>query len=444
MRNQRNRIADRLGTLLLSLVLALIIWLIATNQQNPIIQQTFTERLPVTVRGLNGSVAPIQDLSEQQVEVTVRAPERSWETLDVSDFTAYIDLTDHVPGEYDIAVQASVVDPQVDIVNIFPPELHVELDEIILKRLTVEAAITGESADNYVALEPIIEPVTVTVSGPATLVNQITSAKTSVRLDNAKSQVVDGAAPILLVDARDDPVSQVQAEPTVVKVVVPIEQQAGRKEVAVRPVLDGEPAAGYRLSSVRVTPSTVVLEGDGGLLEQVPGFIETLQLSLQDATGSIEERIELVLPEGVTAQEGSTVSIAATITPIESGTTLEQKPVVQGLGTGLEASVALETVEVILSGPQPLLESMEPDDMFVILDLAGLLPGSHAVTPRVVLPDGISEKGVLPETVEVVVTSIATQTAEPVETTDLITGTLTPENRPKLSPIKTPATPSSP
>ena len=425
MQPQWNRFADRLGTLLLSVVLALIIWLIATNQQNPVIQDVLEDRLPVSVRGLTGSIEPIQDLSELTAEVTIRSPEQSWETLDVSDFNAYIDLTGLPPGEHFVPVQANVVDTQVKIVSLNPPELRVDLDEVLEKELVVEALASGEPADNYVALAPIAVPVTVTVSGPATLVDQVTQATASVRLNEAKSQVVDEVVPIQLLDAQGSDVAQVDIIPAIVKVVVPIEQAAGRKEVAVRPNLEGEPATGYRLGAVRVTPSTVVLEGDSELLADVPGFVETVELSLDGATDSVDQRIDLILPDGVTVQEGNTVAIAAEITPVEAGTTLEQEPVIQGLEPGLEASVALETVEVILSGPQPLLESMESDDMFVILDLSGLLPGSHVVEPRVVLPDGITQEGILPEIVEVVITSTAQETPA-VEESDAVTVTLTP------------------
>jgi hypothetical protein len=55
--------------------------------------------------------------------------------------------------------------------------------------------------------------------------------------------------------------------------------------------------------------------------------------------------------------------------------------------------------------------------MFVFLDLSGLLPGTHVVTPRVVLPDGISAEGVLPETAEVVIVPLpADATPEATET----------------------------
>ncbi len=427
MNNQWNKFVDRFGTLLLSLLLALIVWLIATDQQNPLIQDPFLESIPVSVRGLTGSTQPIQDLSAVRAEIIIRAPQRSWNTLNAGDFTAFIDLTDMAPGEHEVAVQVNGVNPQVDIVTIDPPVLRVQLDEVISKELPIEPVIIDTPAESYIAQPPIVEPITVTVSGPKTLVAQVSAAKAPITVNAAKSQVVADNVRIELDDAQGNEVRIVVADPPTARIVVPIEQQAGRKEVAVRPNLTGEPPNGYRLSSVKVTPSTVVLEGDSAVLADVPGFVETAELSLADATESIERRIELLLPEGVTTQEGSTISIEAAITPIQSGTTLKQKPVIQNLGPGSEARVALDTVEVILSGPQPLLESMEPDDMFVILDLSDLLPGSHAVTPRVILPPGIEEEGLLPETVEVVIVSIETETPTPsIRVTTTITSTITP------------------
>jgi hypothetical protein len=91
----------------------------------------------------------------------------------------------------------------------------------------------------------------------------------------------------------------------------------------------------------------------------------------------------------------------------------------------LEAQVALDTVDVILSGPLPLLESLGPDDIFVILDLTGLLPGNHIIEPRVVVPTGIEAEGVIPETVEVIITPTAPQLeggGPPITPTAVITG----------------------
>jgi YbbR domain-containing protein len=264
----------------------------------------------------------------------------------------------------------------------------------------------------------------------------------------------------VLQNAQEQMVPRVTADPQIVHVVVPVEQWPGRKEVAVRVNLGGQPAAGYRLNSVRVNPSTVVLLGSAEVLAQVPGFVETEPISLDGATGEIQRRVQVRVPNGVTVLEGTAVDVTASITPIEGGTTVRQRPIIQGLSSTLTATVALDTVDVILSGPLPFLEALGPDDVFVIVDLTGLLPGNHIVTPRVVVPTGIRAEGVIPETAEVVISTqpasapevgpnapiTATRTVTPsVPLTDTpgITGTLN-GTATLVSPLRTPTTSPTP
>jgi YbbR domain-containing protein len=276
----------------------------------------------------------------------------------------------------------------------------------------------------------------------------VTVARAEVSLGNAKSQVERNQS-VTPLNAEGQVVPRVTASPNIVHVVVPVEQWPGRKEVAVSVDLVGQPAAGYRLSSVRVNPSTVVLLGSADVLTKVPGFVETEPITLTAATGEIQRRVQVIVPQGVTILEGTAVDVTVSITAIEGGTTVEQPLVIQGLGPGLEATVALDTVDVILSGPLPSLEALGPDDVFVLLDLTGLLPGNHIITPRVVVPTGIRAAGVIPETIEVVITAIPTATAEPTATSTMTgtVGTETPEPPDNdvpatvTSPLSTPTTP---
>jgi YbbR domain-containing protein len=158
------------------------------------------------------------------------------------------------------------------------------------------------------------------------------------------------------------------------------------------------------LSSVKVEPSTVVLQGVTEVLAKVPGYVETEPLTLDGATADVRLRLALLLQEGVTSFDGDTVVATAGITPIEGGVTISQPLVQRGLAPGLSAQSALQEVDVILSGPLPLLDSLNQDDVFAILDLSGLISGTHTLQPKVVLPDGISLQSVIPEMVEVVIT----------------------------------------
>ncbi|HQY93084.1 CdaR family protein [Caldilinea sp.] len=437
---QRQRVgAGDVGTLLLSAVLALTIWLIAVNQENPLIVQEFDTRIPLTVVGLSEGVEVVQDLSTESVALELRAPRTSWESMRESDFRAMLDLTGLGPGEHDVSVKVTRRDPQVTVLEVQRPEYTVVLDPRVEKEVPVQVEILDGAAFGYEWQTPIYTPVTVTVSGPQSQVDQVSKARAEIYLRSAKSQV-ERTQPLVAADAQGRPVERVEvAAPGRAQIVVPVEQWPGRKEVAVRVKLSGPSATGYRLSAVRSEPSTIVLQGDPDALSQVPGFIETEPLDLTGATADVRKRVALLLPAGVTSFDGDFVMATAGIAPIEGGITVSEPLVVRGLGPDLTAAAALNEVDVILSGPMPLLESMNEDDVFAILDVSGLVPGTHTLKPSIVLPGGIREDGVIPETVEVVIKPLEVAahnalpqvpdveaTAAAITSTKTLTGSVTP------------------
>jgi len=291
------------------------------------------------------------------------------------------------------------------------------------------------------------EPVTVTVRGPESFVEQVAVAEATVYLRNAKSQV-ERVQALTPQNSRGQFVSGLDLEPALVRIVVPVNRWPDRKEVAVRPNWQGQPAAGYRLGAIEVEPSTVILLGENEVLNQIPGFVETEPLLLEGATEEMREQLKLRLPEGVTAIGGDTVSVKTSIVPIEGGATLQRKPQIENLGDNLKAEVALETVDVILRGPLTQLEDLSEDDVHVVLDLEGLLPGSHIIRPQVHMPQGISLEGVLPETVEVVITSLVPPTvtsplAPPSATRERTILPPTPTATPVSPPLSTPTAASA-
>ncbi|MEM7533583.1 MAG: CdaR family protein [Chloroflexota bacterium] len=405
------QLISHLGSLLLSLILGLIIWVIAITQQNPLQEAEFPTPIPVSVLGISEALIPLQELNNITVQLTLKAPQNLWEQLTIADFKASMDLTGLGSGVHDVPITVNVFDPQVEVISIQRPELRLQLDPLTTKAVPVRAEVMDSTAFGYDRQEPIIEPAEVTITGPETQVNEVVSVHTEIYLRNAKSQV-ERSVRVEPQNSQQQPIDRVAVEPGEVRVIVPVERWPDRKEVAVRVNLQGQPATGYRLSNVRVEPSTVVLLAGDDILAAIPGFVETAPLTINSATSAIEERLELIVPSNVRVLDGNSVGVLVSITPIEGGRTVALEPVLQGLAPSLEASVALETVEVILSGPLPLLESLDNDDMYVILDLNSLLPGSHVVTPRVLLPDGIQEEGFLPETVEVVIVEMPAEASE--------------------------------
>jgi len=83
-------------------------------------------------------------------------------------------------------------------------------------------------------------------------------------------------------------------------------------------------------------------------------------------------------------------------------------------------------VDVILSGPVPVLNTLKPSDIRVIVDLTGLDVGAYQLSPEVdFLPPQVKIESILPATVEVSVSLAPTPTQ-----------TITPMVQP--TPTKTP------
>jgi len=427
---------DRLGTVLLSFVLALIVWLVAINRENPIVQRQYSEEIPISVRGLSPELGSVKNLNNETVKPEIKAPQKSWETLTLDDFSAYVDLTGLDEGEHLVPIQIDVSDQGVTVMDVRRADITIELGRIVTQSVPIRIEFLDLAADGYRADAPIYDPVSVQVSGPRQLVYQVQEGEAQVFLQRAKQQV-ESIRAIVPKNSLDQKVEGVKIRPTTIEIVVPVVQIPGRKEVVVNPDLVGQPDSGYRLSSVIVEPNTVILQGDNEVLSQVPGSIFTEPLLLTDATKEIRQSLALILPPGVSARDGNAVNVTASITPIESSTRAQRPPTLQSVGEGLEANVDLDTVTVLISGPVPQLSALEEKDVNVVLDLSGLLPGVHVVTPDVKLPSGVSQDGILPETVEVVITSL---TPTPVSRV-----TLPPTRIPKTttlplsSPLGTPA-----
>lgn len=419
-----------ISTLLLSLIMGTIVWLIAINEVNPLITQDFPETIPVEVRGLDESqLQPVQDLSKEYVRLVLQAPRSSWERLRPRDISAYIDLSDLGEGSYDVPIQIDKDDPNVKVIEVQRGQLRVQLDMVITKTMNTEVAVMDNAAYGYAWQQPVISPTVVTILGPAAQVNAVTEAVAAVYLRGASSQV-ERFEKLQLVNRQNQIVSNVTADPSEVTVTIPVARWPGQRPVAVRVKLTGELAYGYRLGRVTATPSSVVLYGPVNALEQVPGVVETEPLPLDGVKENIRTTLDLKLPEGVNASEGNSVSVVAEILSVEGGRTITLKPLVTNLQPGFRATYLPDTVDVILSGPLNLLSSLGTDDVYVLLDANGLAEGNYSIQPQVAKPNGIRTEGVLPEAIAVVITATVTPTVSlggtvPDAITPTVTSTLT-------------------
>jgi YbbR domain-containing protein len=172
----------------------------------------------------------------------------------------------------------------------------------------------------------------------------------------------------------------------------------------VRPV--GQPAEGYAITSISVSPQVVTVFGPREAIQQLPGFIDTLEVSVSGATQDVEQRVGLNVPPNISPiGDNMTVLVRVRIEPQQGARTVSRRPIIVGIGDGLTAKVSPLTVDIVLAGPQPTLNRLTLDNVRVEVDVTGLEVGVHQLTPKVTVPEDVSVQSVVPSTVQVEITS---------------------------------------
>lgn len=409
---------DNLGSLVLAFILALMVWMVAVTQgQGPPVKRPFPEE-GLTIELINiPEDLVISEKPDKRVKVEVRAPPSDIDSLSLSDFRAYVDLSGLAPGLHEVPVQVQCPECKQRHVNVLgkePDLIAIKLEEMTEQSVPVRPNLQGSTAVGYRAQLPTVVPEQVVVSGPRSLVERVNSVRADIYLFNEDS-TVQKSVPLTAVDTEGNLVAGVNLGPQRADVTVPIVPGGGRKEVAVTPNISGTVASGYYASSISVTPPTVVLTGSPWRIREAPGFVETEPVSIAGAKASVEIRVPLRIPEGLQLLDAAnqTVIVKVEVSPFTGGRSFEIAPSIQNLEPGLKAEPSPPQVQVFLSGPLPDLEALTESDIQVILDLSDLEPGRHRVKPAVVVGLESLETRTLPEEIEVTITMEETPTPEP-------------------------------
>lgn len=408
-------IASNIRTLLLAFILGVSVWVSAVTAADPD-EVRAPIAVPLEIVGQDTALVITNEIPSV-VEVTLRAPRSVWEQLTAQEnpVRAILDLSNFSAGEHtrEVQIQVSVRPTQIVLAN--PASVTVKLERLATQTLPIDLSLSGQPAVGYQAGDANIEPVQVILSGPESLVEQAARARILVSLDGARESI-DQAIPVLVLDAQNASLEGITVQPESIHVTIPVSQQGGFRDVAVKVVVSGQVAAGYRLENISVFPPVItVFASDPELVNALPGVVETQPLDLQDAKENISTRLALILPENITIVGPQTVEVQVGISPIQTSLTLLNQIInIIGLPDGLTAQVSPQTVDVIISGPLPVLDALTPQDIIVTVDVAELEAGTYQLIPTIeVLVENVVAESILPGTVEVVLSIPGTPTPRP-------------------------------
>lgn len=399
-----------------ALAIAFAVWIAAVTASDPDIVRTYPSPIKIEIVGQDPGLT-LDTSIPQNVQVTLRSPQSVWNQLitQPTGIRAILDLSGLSAGEHKLNLQIQVNARPVRIINVSPSTVTFTLEPLITRNLDLQSTITGQPAIGYLAGDMTISPKQVVLAGPQSIVTRVSKVLVTVDLNGVRENI-DQSLPIEVLDANNGSVTGLTIHPETAHITLPVSRLGGFRDMAVKVIVRGQVASGYRIDSISVFPPVVtVYSADPDLTNALPGVVETQPLDLQNASDNLNLRVSLNLPTGISVVGSQTVLIQAGISPIQSSLTLTgEKVEVTGLPTGMNAMISPASVDVILSGPLPILNTLTRQDIHVTVDTTGLIAGTYQLTPIVqTLASNITVESLLPGTVEVVIRPGSTPTPKP-------------------------------
>lgn len=404
-------ITKNLSLLLLSLLLAFFFWAVATEAEDPTSTAVFSTAIPVEIRGLQEDMTT-HGATSARVRVEIQAPKSVWDQLQIDDIQAYVDLSNGQTGTHMAPVQVSVGLEPSNVTSITPKEIEITVERLAEKEIPVTVRVQGNPTMGYIARSAEIAPLVVRLRGPESRVSQVTTALIVVSIEGRQNDLRSDYEPALI-DANEAEVDRVEIIPKSVTVNVPIIQWLDTRDIPVNPNLVGQPAPGYRIADLEIDPQILTVYGRSDVLASTT-TLQTESINYEGITQTLQTMVPLRLPTGLfvfSAQ--STVTVTLTVEAIRSGLTLEVTPTIRGLAPNLTATVGLDTVIVILSGPLASMDTLDPASVEVTLDVAGLQIGEYTITPDIDLPGDIEIENITPQAVPIKIEIYVPPTASP-------------------------------
>ncbi len=405
-------------SLVLAFALAIAVWISAVTASDPNEERVYANQLNIEIIGQDPGLV-IMESNAVPVSLNLSAPRSVHERILAEQVSvrAVVDLSGLPAGTHAVPVQIQVGIRPVGIVSYSPRTITLRLEKLTRITLPVRLIRQGEVAVGFEAGAPTLNETEITITGPESAVSRVAEVRANLNL-NQLNESFTRSLPLQPVDSAGQTVTGLTLIPENVTVTEIITQRGGYRNVVVKVMPTGKIANGYRLTNITVSPPAItVFSSDPRLVNDLPGFVETSPLILTGVKDDFDIRLPLDLPTGISVVGEQTVLVQVSVATIEGSVTLSNiKVEVTGLREGLAGRTSPETVDVILSGPLPILETLKPENLRVYVEMTEQRIGTYQRAPKIELRiSGVVVESILPESlqVNVIIAPTATPTVVP-------------------------------
>ena len=406
---KKRKITDNIPLKIMSVAIAVVLWLIVVNIDNPTGTNYYTLN---DVELINKEYVESSDTigkmcmpeqNQDSIKVAITATKKIRDKIKVTDISAVADLQQAVsldtnPVMVPITVTCSVPGVSPSDIKVTPQNLSVNLDEKETQEFVVNVS-RGDTkpGKDYEVGSLTASPEKVRITGPKTLINKIDKVNASIELDGNTEDFTQDVN-LTIIDKNqevltDSEMNSLRIENNA-KVTVTAKLWKIRQGVQISADYVGTPAEGYQVGAVRTVPDTI----------SVAGSEDSIDISGESE--DVEKKISLtnLLPDNVKLTSDSSEDVWVTVSILPAGSREFEFPTknieVKNKPKDLQVTFETAQIEVRIKSDNKDLDDLNNDkDIKASIDLDGKKEGSYEVPVEIVLPDGY-------ETVEDVTTEV--------------------------------------
>ena len=394
---------------LLSALIACALWMYVITVVSPGSTDTYYN-IPVNLRNESalhdrGLILTSSDALFVNMELSGNRTDLAKITKD--NITLVADLsTIYEPGtqtvNYTYSFPGNVANDAITVLDRSPSKITLTVEQLISKSVPINLVYEGKLlSDDYIVDKDNvmltdmqgteIEDGMVDVSGPKSVIDQITQAVIKVDLTDRSTSFSDNYR-YTLCDKDAEPVDAQYVTTNVGEISLTLYIQQV-KEIPLRLEIISGGGATEETSQINFEPKTIKISGSESALDLIDELVLGT-INLGEMTEDQELTFPIELPAGVTNRTGleeATVTVKFPELLMKTFTVTQITPV--GVPNGYEADVVTQALSVTVRGPRELVEAMTEKDITVNVNFAGEQPGTFTASAHVTMSAAYSGVG---------------------------------------------------
>ncbi len=395
---------NKFGAAILSVVIALTLWLYVITTVSPGSKQTYYN-IPVVM--VNESLLNERGLMLTYRSSTTATLELSGNRTDLAkvdskNITLKLDLStiyepgSQIPMNYTVSFPGNVPNNAIVTESKTPGRIYLNVERRVSKTIPVEIKWVGSVPDGFIADREnrLLEYPTIQISGPQSVTDQIEKAVIEVDLNDQRESISWDCA-YTLCDAEGEPVDAGLITTSVNQIHLEVKIQRV-KDVMLTYHLEEGGGATAEDAVIALSMDKIRVSGSEAALELMGDQLVIGTINLAEITENCTKTFVIPLEEGITNLTGvNEVTADIKLTGLRSRDFVVRRIEVVNVPEGLTVELITQELNLTVRGPAAQVTRLTEEDIILTVDFTGAELGTATFPVKAVFTEGFQDVGLL-------------------------------------------------